>query len=255
MLSGGSPTFSRPIGNSVAMQQALFDYRIREHHRARYVRLRVSVERGLEVIVPRGFDVHRVPRLLQEKEAWIRAALARAEADRRALDPAPVWRVPREITFTALARCWQIDAQHRASDRVLLRESGARLLLRGAIDDERASRTALTRWLARQAYAALAPQLTQLAGELGFEYRRFYIKRQRSRWGSCSSRQAITLNAKLLFLPPPLVRAVMVHELCHLHEMNHSARFWSLVARHDPDFRAHDRALRDAWRNVPRWAS
>jgi hypothetical protein len=57
-----------------------------------------------------------------------------------------------------------------------------------------------------------------------------------------------------LFLDPALVRYVMVHELCHLTEMNHSPRFWSLVQRHHADFRAHDRELRKGWKSVPRWA-
>jgi predicted metal-dependent hydrolase len=46
----------------------------------------------------------------------------------------------------------------------------------------------------------------------------------------------------------------MVHELCHLAEMNHSPRFWSLVQKHHADFRAHDRELRKGWKSVPRWA-
>jgi predicted metal-dependent hydrolase len=237
------------------MDKALFDYRLREHHRARHVRLRVSMERGLEVVVPPGFDPRRVPHLLEQKEAWIRTALARAEADRHAIDPEPAWQVPREIFFPAVAQRWQVIAQATGSTRVLVRETCAGLTVRGPIEDEQAVRAALTRWLARQAYTFLAPPLAQLSDALGFEYRRMYIKRQRSRWGSCSSRKAITLNAKLLFLSPALVRSVMIHELCHLREMNHSARFWSLVARHDPHFRLHDKSLREAWRIVPRWAS
>jgi predicted metal-dependent hydrolase len=63
------------------------------------------------------------------------------------------------------------------------------------------------------------------------------------------------LNAKLLFLPPELVDYVMIHELSHLAEMNHSKRFWALVERHDPRFRILDRQLRDMWKEVPRWAS
>jgi predicted metal-dependent hydrolase len=93
-----------------------------------------------------------------------------------------------------------------------------------------------------------------LSGQLGLAFRRVGFKRQRTRWGSCSHRKSISLNAKLLFLDPVLVRYVMIHELCHLAEMNHSPRFWSLVRKHHADFRAHDRELRKGWKSVPRWA-
>jgi hypothetical protein len=64
----------------------------------------------------------------------------------------------------------------------------------------------------------------------------------------------ISLNCKLLFLAPELVRHVLVHELCHTVELNHSPRFWALVQRFEPDARTLRRRMRDAWRDVPVWA-
>ena len=60
---------------------------------------------------------------------------------------------------------------------------------------------------------------------------------QRTRWGSCSNSGTISLNAALLFLEPPLVRYLFIHELCHLIALNHSRRFWAAVARYEPDYR------------------
>ncbi|MDR2769991.1 MAG: M48 family metallopeptidase [Rickettsiales bacterium] len=60
------------------------------------------------------------------------------------------------------------------------------------------------------------------------------VKDTRSRWGSCSAAGAISLSWRLAFAPPPVMRYVVVHECCHLAEMNHGAEFWNLVARFCP---------------------
>ena len=80
------------------------------------------------------------------------------------------------------------------------------------------------------------------------------IKNQRTRWGSCARSGRISLNCKLLFLPRELVRYVMVHELCHLLEANHSRRFWAHVCQMDKVADDHHEQMRDAWKLVPSWA-
>lgn len=237
------------------MSKALFEYRLRESARARYVRLRVTPQSGLEVVVPTGYNPARLSGLLERKQVWIRAALERAGKERALSEPEPAWELPRRIEFAAVGQAWQVQAREGNAPWVTVRATAAdRLLIHGPIKDERAGRAALARWLARQAGAHLPPRLAALSRELGLAFRQVYIKRQRTRWGSCSHHRAISLNAKLLFLDPALMRYVMVHELCHLAEMNHSPRFWSLVQRHHPDFRAHDRELRQGWKIVPAWA-
>lgn len=233
----------------------MFEYRLRESARVRHVRLRVTPHGGLEVVVPRGFNPARLPNLLERKQTWIRTALERAGAEHRLRGPEPAWKLPEEIRLPALGRAWQVAAQDADRPWVAVRETGPdRLLIHGRIGDEPASRAALARWLVRQASVHLAPRLEELSRQLGLAFQRVGFKRQRTRWGSCSQHKSISLNAKLLFLEPALVRYVMVHELCHLAEMNHSPRFWSLVQKHHADFRAHDRELRNGWKYVPRWA-
>ncbi len=77
-----------------------------------------------------------------------------------------------------------------------------------------------------------------------FSYRKIFIKNLKSRWGSCSSAKNLNFNYRLMFLPDRLAEYVVVHELCHLREMNHGVRFWQLVIQAFPDYKALRKALK-----------
>jgi len=77
-----------------------------------------------------------------------------------------------------------------------------------------------------------------------YSINRITIRNQRRRWGSCSRKGNLNFNYRIIRLPPALADYIVVHELCHLEEFNHSPRFWSLIAQTMPDFRACRRALR-----------
>ncbi len=78
----------------------------------------------------------------------------------------------------------------------------------------------------------------------GFEYKRISIRDTRTRWGSCSAKGNLNFSYKLLFLPKELADYVIVHELCHLKEMNHSKKFWDLVERMAPDHKQIRKKIR-----------
>ncbi|OGR93905.1 MAG: hypothetical protein A2016_01835 [Elusimicrobia bacterium GWF2_62_30] len=82
------------------------------------------------------------------------------------------------------------------------------------------------------------------AGTLELDYNRVFIKDQRTMWGSCSVKKNLNFNLRLASVPPEALDYVVIHELCHLREMNHSKRFWAHVGAACPDYAVHRRWLR-----------
>ncbi len=95
-----------------------------------------------------------------------------------------------------------------------------------------------------QARKVIIQRVSTLARRCDITYGRIAIRNTCTRWGSCSSRGNLNFHYGLLFLPPRVRDYVIIHELCHLTEMNHSAAFWRLVEHRMPDYREQRRALR-----------
>lgn len=231
-------------------------YTVRVSRRARQARLVLSLTGGLQVVVPAGFNVRRVPELVRSKLGWIERALGRLQMRRaQAAVPRSPIALPDEIALPAAGETWRVNYHPDAGVAgVALRETAGRLVLSGHVQDLELCRTALKRWLAHRARQMFAPQLAELSRVTGLSFTRLSVRGQSSRWGSCSLRSSLSLNYKLLFLTPPLVRYVLLHELCHTCEPNHGAGFWALVAQHEPAYRRLRAELRRAGQDVPEWA-
>jgi predicted metal-dependent hydrolase len=90
--------------------------------------------------------------------------------------------------------------------------------------------------LADRALELIPKRVAHFAPLVGVDYGRITIRNQRSRWGSCSAKGNLNFNCLLMLCPEEVLDYVVVHELCHLHEFNHSPRFWALVAAQLPDY-------------------
>jgi len=95
-----------------------------------------------------------------------------------------------------------------------------------------------------KAYKFAVQKIKQFNEVYGYRIGRVNIKNQKTLWGSCSRKGSINLNYKILFLPERMAEYIVVHELCHLKEQNHSVRFWDLIAETFPDHKTIRRQLR-----------
>lgn len=101
------------------------------------------------------------------------------------------------------------------------------------------------RSLAQQAGEVIPERVAYFAPKVGVTYGEITIRSQRSRWGSCSGKGNLSFNCLLMLAPPQVLDYVVVHELCHRKEMNHSQRFWTEVAKILPDYPARKKWLKD----------
>lgn len=93
------------------------------------------------------------------------------------------------------------------------------------------------RALADQAMQIIPDKVRFYAEKIGVDYGRVTIRNQKTRWGSCSAKGNLNFNCLLMLAPEDVLDYVVIHELCHRKEMNHSPRFWSEVAKIMPDYK------------------
>lgn len=223
-------------------------WQVRPSERARRLAVRVLPGGFVEVVVPQGTRPRTVQQFVARHRRWIEHKVEQY----RPVDAMPADRLPDSIRFAASGHAFRL--QYAAGDGSLrLQPAGEALVVHGDVGRVALVRHALQRFTMHMARAVLAPRLQQLSGVTGLSYHRLQIRRQRTRWGSCSRSGTISLNACLLFQPPEVVDYLLIHELAHTRHMNHSRRFWALVARHEPRWRELDAALMLGWREVPAW--
>jgi predicted metal-dependent hydrolase len=229
-------------------QESTPGWHVRISRRARRLSMRVFPGGRVEVVVPPGVGLPAIERFVARHRAWAE----RRVRDYALLAPACGERRPASLDLPLTGQRWAVEYEPARRAAVHQRADGV-LQVRLASATDRAVGQLLLRWLAGIATDELRQRLEETSRETGIDYVRMHLRRQRTRWGSCSVAGTISLNVCLMFQRPGVVRYLLVHELCHRLQMNHSPRFWSLVESHEPGWRALDAELLKGWRNVPAW--
>jgi hypothetical protein len=217
-----------PARRSLVIAGHPYDVTIVRHRRARRYLLRVTGDGMLRLTVPRGASIAGGLRFAAAQGAWI--ARERARQQRRA---AP-WSHGSLVRFRGREERLRIEG-------ATLWCGPECIPLRSPSADPRAIVEAHFRTLASR---ELPARCLEFAAAHRLEVARVVVRNQRSRWGSCSPRGVIALNWRLIQMPPSVSDYILLHELMHLRQANHSRRFWREVDVVCPDWRESERWLR-----------
>jgi predicted metal-dependent hydrolase len=226
-------------------------YTVKKHPRARHVKLKATLKFGLELVVPKRFNPKEIPLILEHNKAWIIKHLAKINEQAKLFSNIDL---PEQINLLAFAQAWKIDYIATESTKLrLMTRPQQELVLFGNVHDKELCKKLLSNWAKTQAKKLLRVRIEQLSTLCDLPFNNLTIRNQRSRWGSCSVDKNINLSFKLVFLPPALMNYIIIHELCHTVQLNHSAKFWRLVAKFDVNWKEHCKAARQAESLIPPW--
>ena len=211
----------------------LVAYRVKRSPRSSHARLEIRADTGLTVIVPRSYSLSRVPGIITDKKRWVKAKLELLHRGKQAYET--------EGTCRYLGRTLKVVTNvghHPVALPILLDDE-----LIFAWDSGDGHSAGIERWLRKQAGTVVQEMAEKNALKIGVNYKVLRLRSARTRWGSCSPGGTLSFNWKLVMFPREVMEYVVIHELCHLKEMNHSKSFWALVEIHCPDWRAHRKWL------------
>jgi len=194
---------------------------------------------GLVVHAPKRISVTQLQQVLLEKSGWIQQKLALREANQvtpmQWQDGEPLLFMGQDIVLTL--------QQHATNKAVTLQ--GNQLLVRSPqVDQPAVVARKVLQWYAQQALPDFTRRVELIAAQMGESVSAVGLSNAKSRWGSCNSRKQIRLNWRLIQAPPHIIQYVVCHEMAHLQEMNHSARFYTVQARLFPNHLQAEKELK-----------
>lgn len=205
-------------------------------------------ERGLRVTAPRWVSIHEIESALQDKARWIVRKLAEWRAHQARRDRLTVrWEHGAPLRFLGETLTLWVARNARCTERVDDR------LVVGLPAQAQAEqlKDRVQYWLRARAREVFAERLEWFGAQHGYTPRRWALSSARTRWGSCSADGSIRLNWRLVHFPLDIVDYVIAHELAHLRELNHGARFWEIVGDLFPEYERARAWLRDFPEDAP----
>jgi len=211
-------------------------YEARRSTEATEPRIDVDIQ-GVRVVLPEASQ-EDPEQLLAENAAWVLEKKQKYDSFREQVpdrkfaigETFPYQGEPHEIVVEQRSSSDAVDQQLRLAEHHV---------------DQTSIQRALETLYRRKAREWFEEQADQLAQEMSVEYDKIEIRNQRTKWGSCSTSGTLGLNWRLMMAPPEIGRYIIIHELAHLREQNHTDEFWSLVAEYDPDYNDHAQWLQE----------
>lgn len=231
------------------------------------MRLTVSLEKGIVVVVPQSMNQQRtaklIPEFIKDKQQWLRDTINRLRLRGQQRPDIKGCALPLEITLTALNETFFIHYISASVDDF----NGGSLVLNygnthkgqqqlevcGDLSHKQRVFALLEMFFKDYARFFLQQRLDTLSREFNLPYNRLTVRAQKTRWGSCSAKKNINLNYRLLFIDADLLDYILLHELVHTVHMNHSKAFWHYFEALLPDAREKDRRVNLVTKKLPCW--
>lgn len=200
--------------------------------------MRITHE-GLMVRAPKRISQEQIEKLLLTKINWITTKLKLQQENSIApmqwKDGATLWLLGSELT---------LSIRHDTRNRAIEHQPGFLHVALPTPEDEAAIARKVHQWYRKQALVDFSRRLELLSAKLGIDTPRLFLSNATTRWGSCNSKSEIRLNWKLIQAPPHIINYVTAHELAHIREMNHSAKFWAVVESIFPEYKKAEKELK-----------
>lgn len=209
-----------------------------ERRKRKTVGLKVTDD-GLLVHAPKHIFDFQLQKILLEKSNWILKKLAKRQENYL---PPINWQDGE--TLQLLGNPLTLFVNHLAKNKPPQFDHDSLTITSPEVDDPSAVQRKVVKWYKEQALEDFGRRLELLAAKLGVPTPPLKLSSAQSRWGSCSSQGNIRLNWRLLQAPPHIINYVVSHELAHLKEMNHSAKFWAVVSSVYPAYKAAEKELK-----------
>lgn len=209
-----------------------------ERRSRKTVGMRISPD-GLVVHAPKRISHSQLEQLLLTKAGWIRKKL---EAQQENLVAPIQWQDGTSLLL--LGNDISLSVKHDARSRAVEYLPGVLQVALPVPEDATTIARKVLQWYRKQAMADFGRRLEILSAKLGVPVPPLFLSNARSRWGSCNSRGEVRLNWRLLQAPPHIINYVICHELAHLKQMNHSAKFWAIVEKICPDYKRAEKELK-----------
>ncbi|MES2547357.1 MAG: SprT family zinc-dependent metalloprotease [Pseudomonadota bacterium] len=209
-----------------------------EHRQRRTVGLKITAD-GLVVHAPKRIFAFQLNQILQEKSGWILNKLQAREANQ--VDSIN-WVDGEHLLY--LGQDIQLSIINNPSNKALAFAANTLTMATPTPGNQALIHRKVVQWYQKQAALDFSRRLEILAAKLGVATPPLTLSNAKSRWGSCNSRGEVRLNWRLLQAPPHIINYVICHELAHLKQMNHSAKFWAVVESLFPDYKQAEKALK-----------
>lgn len=210
------------------------NYQIKRSKRVSGLKIEINQKGEVIATAPPLLPEFLIKKMIESKTDWIEKSLKKVRKQQININSDEV------IIFD---KKYQIKINNEA-DRTEIKVWGNKLLVDNLSKKTNKQITEqIERFLKNTATKYLVQKTKTIAQKMGIDYGRVSIRQQKSRWGSCSSQGNLNFNWRLVHYSPKVIDYVIIHELAHRKELNHSKRFWDIVRKYDPEYPIHKSKL------------